>query len=160
MVERLEVAADTRHHEKALALFQEVLPELLQLIKLMPLYVQNLYLDRGNVVQAGDDAVLAMSWGDWSLEPIGSVIPRRVPTSRLNSWITELRRNRDDIPENFTTSHLRLASAFWELERAINREKFNKLLVLVHRILANPVVKARIKGPDCIESETSEGLVR
>ena len=92
------------------------------------------------MVRPQDDDLFVTSWGDWSLEPVGAALPRRVQTASLNAWIAGLKKQRLDIPEGYSATHIRLASLCFDLERAIAREKFNQGLKLVHRILANPVV--------------------
>lgn len=142
LVARLEVAADSEADVDALATFESRLPEIQRLVNRMPVYVHNTHLNRGNLAQKPDGEVLVMSWSAWTLEPIGAVLPRRAPPAKLRQWVADLRTHREDIPPDFSPSHLRLASACFELERAITREKFNQGMKLVHRILKNPVVVA------------------
>lgn len=151
MVMRLEVAADTERDRAALTLLEGGLVEVQGILEGMPLYVKNADLSRDNVMRFSVDEVLVMSWGKWSLEPIGAELPRRIPAEQLETWITELREKRSDVPVDFTIEHLQLASACWELERAIAREKFNQGLRLVHRILDNQPVR------DCF---VEKGLIR
>ncbi len=140
LVARLEVAADSASDVDALAAFGSWLPEIQRLLRLMPVYVQNSYLNKGNLARKSNGELLVMSWSAWTLEPIGASLPRRATTAKLNGWLAEVREYRSDIPENFSANHLRLASNCYELERAITREKFNQGLKLVHTILKNPVV--------------------
>lgn len=140
VVARLEVAADRAENVDALATFESGLPEIKGLLNRMPIYVHNTHLNRENVVEQSNGELLVMSWTAWTLEPIGATLPRRVPTGKLKEWVAELRTHREDIPPDYSPNHLRLASACFELERAITREKFNQGMKLVHRILKNPVV--------------------
>ena len=142
VVARMEVAADSAADVDALATFESRLPEIQGLLNQMPVYVQNSYLNRGNLARQSNGELLVMSWSAWTLEPIGAVLPRRAPPVKLKQWVAYLREHRDDIPPDYSAEHLRLASSCYELERAITREKFNQGLRLVHRILKNPVVVA------------------
>ncbi|MCK8516971.1 hypothetical protein M0534_11635 [Methylonatrum kenyense] len=142
VVARMEVAADSAADVDALATFESRLPEIQGLLNQMPVYVQNSYLNRGNLARQSHGELLVMSWSAWTLEPIGAVLPRRAPPAKLRQWVAYLREHRDDISTDYSADHLRLASFCYELERAITREKFNQGLRLVHRILKNPVVIA------------------
>jgi hypothetical protein len=140
LVAKAGVAIDSDDEAETLAAFQRRLPRVRRLLRTMPLYVFNPHLDPGQVyLRAGGQGVVT-SWGRWSLEPIGVVLPEDDTEEALVSRLERVRQARSSLPDDFGVGHLRLAADGFFLERQLERGHFKRALATMAELLASPLL--------------------
>ena len=131
---RLEIAVDNAVEQDALRWFRDNLEEIRQRLAGYPLCIHNPELNRGTVVRTADDDIRIMSWGRWTLLPIGAVRPSAVRDDMLPGLLAHLREARDDVPEAFGESDLTFAARCYALQQNVARGQLKASLTLISEI--------------------------
>lgn len=140
-IQRLDIALDTDEEKKVFGMFLEKLPKVEQGLLEMPLYIHNPDLNYKKVVPVKESSgYFVMSWGEWSLEPVGAHWPKSIKKDQIAVMLQEVSSLRQDIPSSLSTDHLLLASLCRELEQNINKCFYKKALGCMERILSNPLL--------------------
>lgn len=141
MVERLYLAANTEQQSSGLASFLAQMPSLKQLLATLPVAVFNAELNQDTIwVVAEEDGQperpLLLSWGSWTLEPVGAGWPEAEKTlAMLGEALATGGKKRPDLSE-IRVEQVELAALAFALERELNRQRYNQALELIPRILA------------------------
>lgn len=151
---RLEVGVDTGHERAALDALWTRLPMLREQISMLPLCVHNPEIRQSNVVFGDDGEPLVMTWGKWTLEPIGAALPGGIKNDTLEGFVRSVSRARSDVPAEFGTDHMKLAGSAYELEQLIQSNLIKGALGCAATLLDNPLlaVDAAGSGPLLRES--------
>ena len=139
-LERLEVAADTPAERRTYEAFLETLPHIQAVLRAMPVYIDNPDLLPENVTALGEDDYRIMTWGRWTLEPVGATLLRSMEISVADAFLEPVRNARELPPEALTPDNVRLARECRELEREIAKGLYNKALQRMRRILGIELV--------------------
>ena len=139
-LERLEVAADTKPERETYQAFLAQLGGIQEVLHGMPVYIDNPDLVPENVVAFGEDDYRIMTWGRWSLEPVGATLLRSMELAVADEFLAPIRSARGLSPQALTPDHVRLARECRELEREIAKGFYNKALQRMRRILGNALL--------------------
>jgi hypothetical protein len=137
LIDRLIVAVDSDEEAGTLSRFRDVLPAIHTRLQSLPLYVYNPDLSHRNTVIAGDDEVLAMTWGRWSLEPLGGGPNDLGQEDQLVALLPLLRTLRTDLPATLMAEDIRLSGHCRDLEVQIGKQQYKAALHSVEQILHN-----------------------
>jgi hypothetical protein len=140
LIGRVEVGVDTESERDTLDTLWAVLPVLRNRIQAIPLYIQNPEIRQSNVMIDVDGGPLVMTWGKWTLEPIGAALPGGIKTNVLEEIVGSLHRTRSDIPAEFGTDHMQLAGSAYDLEQAIQANLLKSALQTTARLLESPLL--------------------
>ncbi len=140
-VSRVEVAVDTAEEENALNQFKECLINIRAFLKAMPLYIHNPEMQKNNVVQADDDRVYVMTWGRWTLEPVGSVLP--LDRNNMERMLQLFNETRKDTPVGLDASSLYFVFHCQKLEKELNRGAYKAALSTIHNLLLTPAFESK-----------------
>lgn len=140
LVGRLEVGVDTGEERGTLESLWTVLPTLRERLRMIPLYVQNPEIRQSNVMLADDGNPLVMTWGKWTLEPIGAALPRGIRNDVLEGFVRAISRARSDVPADFGKEHMELAGSAYELEQLIHGNLLKAALGCAGRLLESPLL--------------------
>ncbi len=135
LLERLGVAVDRESEARTLSALQSQISHIRDRVASMPLYVNNLYADRYNVVRYDTDDYRMMYWGRWTLEPIGAVLPRALNLDRLNDMLGNASKSRSDCHAPIAIDHLLLVSLCKQFVDKIDRERYKSALRVGEHIL-------------------------
>ena len=137
----LELAADKKKEAEILQDFISALPAICGRLEMLPLHVYNPDLSQQNVILADDGDFFVMSWGRWSLEPVGAGIPPRLRKNGITEIVERIRSKRKDTPVDFSEADLFLAADCFLLEDLVKKKKYTIALETLERILeAHPKV--------------------
>ncbi|WP_019626599.1 hypothetical protein [Thioalkalivibrio sp. ALJT] len=142
LIQRLEVAVDTSDEARCLAQLRMLRGTLCARLMAMPLYVHKQRLRPYDVVVNKAGGYSIMGWGDWSLEPIGAVIPGGMNDKDLAAAVVTLQEVRDDLPAGFGPEHLHLVRGCWDLEQQVKAGKYKAALETAAQLLGNPLIHA------------------
>lgn len=138
---RLAVTSDSERSD--LARFFSYLPRIREILCDFPLYVHNPDIRLGNVFHSeGDNCYCVMSWGRWSLEPIGARLPVGISSVEVNEMICRARQGRDDIPSGFGVAHIRFAAKFYKIVSWVDSGKYGAALAAMQEVLDSPIITA------------------
>lgn len=130
---RLEIAVDDHADRETLARFRQHLPEVQAQLGLVPLCVANPDFRLANLT-ATDDGFRMMSWGQWTMEPLGAGASGDLEAMR--ELLDHARAGRSDIPSSLTPEHLVFVAECTRLETAITRGNFRAALGLLDGVLS------------------------
>lgn len=139
LVERAGVAVDTDAEWEVFESLRRLLPHVQRALRELPLFIYNPEVQRPNVLMEQDGTPLVMTWGRWSLEPVGAGLNAEADETRLTQLVSTIRQHRSDIPAEFGVKHLRLACAACELETQISRNCLKAALESAERLVGNPL---------------------
>lgn len=134
-INRVEIAVDTTEERNILHKFHSKLFVVNDILKAVPLYIFNPEITVKNHVQSNEDHILVMTWGKWSLEPLGAVMPH--DKKRIDQAIKSISKIRKDVPENFDQDHLYFVFNCRRLGNEINREAYKAALGTMAALLEN-----------------------
>jgi hypothetical protein len=140
LIGRMEVGVDAESERNTLDTLWAVLPVLRNRIQAIPLDIQNPEIRQSNVMIDVDGGPLVMTWGKWTLEPIGAALPGGIKTNVLEGIVGSLHRTRSDIPAEFGTDHMQLAGSAYDLEQAIQANLLKSALQTTARLLESPLL--------------------
>lgn len=150
-LERMELAVDTLDDATIYHRLQEMLPVLQRALDDIPLVIVNRDLGPRNVIElAGTDSCYVMSWGRWTLEPLGATLPNAFDRTEMSDLLETLRRDRLDIRSDLTVDHLGLAQKLWVLEQSLARAAYREALAVAGTIVANPLLTS-VGSADVVE---------
>ena len=134
-VKRAHIAVDTHEEKRIFDHMLSNLPKLRSILESLPLIVNNPALNANNVVFSKENSVMITTWGRWTLEPIGYVLPRYSSDEAIANSLDRLRTARKDIPASLCLEHLQLSNASSKLEKAINRWQYKTAISTMETIL-------------------------
>ena len=134
---RIEIAIDTREEENNFNSFRSELSVVIDTLKVMPLYINNPELTPKNHVQTHDGNIFVMTWGKWTLEPVGSVMP--YDKKRIHQAVENIAKSRQDVPRDFGPEHLFFVFNCRKLGNEINRGAYKAALGTISSLLSSPV---------------------
>jgi len=140
LIQRCEVGVDDDAERKTLEALVQHMSVVRELLYSLPLYIQNPEIRPANVLVDKSGQPMVMTWGKWSLEPVGVGVPDGVGTAGLDSLTDTLRAERPDLPDGFWNAHLRLGRAVRQLEQRIEVNMFKAALESAQEILENELV--------------------
>lgn len=133
---RIEVAVDTIEERSLFREFKARLPEIRNRIAATPLYFYNPEIFKKNLAVTEDGSVYAMTWGRWSLEPVGSVVlSELVGASQLEEMIERMKQQRNDVPSGFDIELVRLVNHSRKVEKDIARRNYKSALKKITGLL-------------------------
>lgn len=136
-IRRVDIAVDTTAERQLFDRFMAQLATLQERLKALPIAVHNPALKTSDtVVHDGKGGIQLVTWGTWSLEPIGYFWPRSASEEELEECVARLRQARKDIPADFGLPGLKLARLAAELEKAVNRSNYKAALGTMAEMLA------------------------
>ncbi|WP_291321047.1 hypothetical protein [Desulfonatronospira sp.] len=139
-VSRTWIAVDTPEEKSDLNLFLEYLPGTECMLKSVPYFIHNPDLTVKNTVQTEAGEVLVMTWGRWTLEPLGAVMP--FDQKRLDQLLEVVKENRTDTPKDLDLDRLDLVHYCRTLEKEISKGNYKAALTTINKVLSNPVLKS------------------
>ena len=132
---RANIAVDTKDEKNVYNRMLLSLPKLCSILSWMPLVVHNSELNSDNVVTSKDYGLLITTWGRWSLQPIGYMLPKFATDEEVFSTIEHLKTVRKDVPKSLCMAHLQLANTTYYLERAIHKWQYKSSIGYMKRML-------------------------
>jgi hypothetical protein len=135
LIDRLIVAVDSDQEAETLCQLRAALPDIRARLRVIPLYVYNPDLSHRTTAIACDDEVLAITWGRWSLEPLGGGPNDRGQEDQLVEMLPLLRTLRTDIPDTLAADDIRISGHCRDMEFQIGREQYKAALHLAEQIL-------------------------
>ncbi|WP_299948072.1 hypothetical protein [uncultured Microbulbifer sp.] len=137
------VAVDEISESEVIDQFIFELDNLQAIIRRMPLYIHNRELNRENTYISSniEKEIFLVSWGNWTLEPIGSKEKVTNDINYKSSVIRVLKSMRNDIRTEYNVQHLDLAAMLGTLEYAMNKRRYKLAITQMSLILASPVLK-------------------
>jgi hypothetical protein len=139
-IERVSVALDTTEERELFDTFVSRLSIVRAVLGRIPVYIYNPDFTRHNLVKMRDDDVRVMTWGRWSLEPIGAALPKAIRGKELEDVLEKVRKIRKLDQNVLSEAHINLAYECREMERDIGRSNFKVVLQRISRVLANNLV--------------------
>lgn len=139
-LERLELAVTIADQQHSLAVLQAQLPLLRKLLEALPLTVLNIEMNQDTIwIPAVEEGKIAepilLSWGVWTLEPIGAGWPEAENfLVKLEDALLAGAAKRSELT-NIKKEQVELAALTFALERECNRQRYNQALELIPRIL-------------------------
>ncbi len=141
-LQRLELALDSPELVDAYETFLERLPRIRDVLSRIPLCIHNPDMGRARVILDHSGQPLVMTWGRWSIEPIGVALPDGLDEAATDQILEEVAGARNLKPGELTSEHLMLAFEFRALERDIAASKYCSALKRIQTILGNPCLEA------------------
>ncbi len=133
LVSRVEVALDTPEEVTCFEEFKDNLPRIRDFLKTIPLYIHNQDITTKNVVQAENDDVYVMTWGRWSLQPVGTVLP--LNPNKIGELAVRIEEFRSDAFQVLSSDDLDFVFNCHKLEKEINRGAFKSALKTIEQLL-------------------------
>ncbi|TQE99146.1 MAG: hypothetical protein FKY71_10135 [Spiribacter salinus] len=140
LIDRLEIGVDTADERSTIDELRARLALLRERIRAIPLYVRNPEIQYSNVVLDEDGEPIVMTWGKWTLEPLGAALPSGIKRGGLEKFVRSISRTRSDVPVDFAVEHMELAGTAYECERLIHDNLLKGALDCAARLLANPLL--------------------
>lgn len=137
----LEVALDRPAEKNAYDELLEKLPLLQKVLARVPVYICNPDMTRRNVPVAADGRPQVMTWGRWTIEPLGAVVPKAMNDKSMAEALKVVCERRKIDEEALGVQHVRLASDCREFERQIVKGRYNSAISIIRRILNNELIK-------------------
>lgn len=156
LIDRLEVAVDTPDEAETFERLRDRLTNIQDALKRCPLCILNPEIKQPNVLLDHDGEPLVMTWGKWTLEPVGAGLPAGFGRQKMEQLAKSVSASRSDLPEGFGVDHLELAAVCWKLESQIQRNLFKAGLASVERLLENPLLSTD-ESPAGAESRCAGG---
>ncbi|UYG06025.1 hypothetical protein [Halomonas sp. M4R1S46] len=136
VLERLSIAVSSSKQQRDLESLLDHLPRLYSVLQSLPVVLFNPELNQDTIwVPARGTRPLMLSWGRWSLEPLGAGWPERpellecLPEALLDA--ANLRSSLAKV----APAHAQLASLTFALERECNKQRYVQALELLPPIL-------------------------
>jgi hypothetical protein len=136
-INRVQIAVDTMEEENNLNRLLTELPVLKEILERAPHYIHNPGFTLQNTVQVDDENIYVMTWGKWTLEPVGAVMP--YDKKRLGQMVENMSNARKDVPKDLRQEHLFLVFNCRKLGNEINRGAYKAALGTIGTLLSNPV---------------------
>ena len=141
-LQRLELALDSPELVDDYETFLDRLPRIRDVLSRVPLYIHNPDLGRVRVALDHSGQPLVMTWGRWSIEPIGVALPDGLDEAVIDKILEKVAGARDLKPGELTSEHLMLAFEFRALERDIAASKYCSALKRIQTILGSHCLEA------------------
>jgi len=137
IADRLEIAVDSREEMEKIQAFRSRLPGIREKLQSLPLYVHNSHLNRHNTVLNRDGGILVISWGRWTLEPLGAGLPYRLRKKALPGLLQKVRGARKDVRKDLTGQDVRMAAWCFDLENLVNKKRYKAAFQMIDRIFCH-----------------------
>jgi hypothetical protein len=145
LVDKLWLAVEDNEQAESVRAFHAALPTIHETLAPMPLYVSNRDMTRPNTAVRADGGVFIMSWGRWTLQPMGADLPPNPKPEKLAEMVGRVRQRRPDIPETLGPDGLLLVAACKQLEALIKQENYEAALRALPAILENSTLREGFK---------------
>ena len=149
LASRIVVALDTPEQRSIFDSFCQRLPEFRDMIRKVPVRLQNRDLLPRNVISNDEHAPLLINWRRWSVDRIGSVTPPGIEEAELDALGNALARTDSEfgeVGERGGGELVLLVSQAVALENSISSESFNQALQQMSEILARLDSLQRLTG--------------
>lgn len=140
VVARLGVAVDTAQEATTFKVFCRLAYFVRDCLDKLPHYVYNPEIMLANVFVDDRGEPLVMTWGKWSVEPIGGGLAVNTSQQTLEAFARGIRDRRSSVYSHIGADHLRFALLCWHIERNISANLLKNALGLVHNLLEHPFV--------------------
>lgn len=134
-MERLEIAVEDGADRESLARFRRGLPAIQARLAQMPLAIFNIDFRPNNLTATEGDGFQVMSWGQWTLEPLGASFAGDL--AALEEFLAHARAKRSDVPSWLGPRHLAFAADCEKLDSAVTRGNFRAALGMLDAIVAD-----------------------
>ncbi|MEX2964187.1 hypothetical protein [Microbulbifer sp. TYP-18] len=137
----LELAVTSESESSNLSRFFSYLPRIREILSAVPLYVYNQDVRLGNVFYSEDDSrYYVMSWGRWSLDPIGAMLPGGISLIEINEMIYQARQGRGDMPSDFDATHISFVAKLYKVVSWVKSGKYGAALEALQTVLESPLI--------------------
>jgi hypothetical protein len=133
IADRLEIAADTEEEMEKLHRFRSMLPRIREKLQSIPLYVHNSDLNRNSTVQRPDGEIMIISWGRWTLEPLGAGLPHRLRKKVPAELLGKVGAVRKDIPKDLSREDILTAAWCFDLENLVNKKRYKAAFQMIDK---------------------------
>ena len=141
MINRIAAATSTTEQSTQLNDFIARLPELKKRLNKLPLAFVNPRLDQYSLWMSEEtQQPILLSWGNWSLEPIGAAWPvslnddgEKILSKKIETDFFEVIKKRSEL-KNVSIKNSILSALVYELEKNCLKGNFQNALILVKRI--------------------------
>jgi hypothetical protein len=124
MPQHMELTANTESEHYAARSFARELPEMIRLLRAMPVQIINPNLSLYVLAQDSRQNPLVWHWGQWSLDPLGASWPvNKAMFKKLALSLDELHAIRPEC-KNTTVDQLKFSALIFELEKRYIRQNF------------------------------------
>lgn len=139
LVKRLDVAIDTEHEKNLYNQLINTLEQIIQSLSKQPLYIYNPECKAGNLVwqnsaQNDPTQIYIMTWGRWSLEPIGISFDPNQPDSWFEQKADWLKAQRKDINPNYAADDIKLVMLTHKMIQALQTSQFKRAFYWAEQI--------------------------
>ncbi len=128
MLGRLTVATDSAAESAVLSTLQARLPELRARLERLPLHILNPDMSRSTVAEIRPGELRIMTWGHWTLEPVGAGIPEELPRAALPDLVKQFNSGGAGTEPGLALRDIEFADACWALEQEIMQNKYKAAL--------------------------------
>ena len=135
LLKRAEVALDTANDCRLYRNFLSALPELQSQLSQVPLCLHNPDLKAPNIALQDNEEILIMTWGRWTLTPMGAHLPPASDDNWLQRMADIANDRREDNKTALSAHHLKLVKQCSELVTLIKQERFTAALEKMQTIL-------------------------
>lgn len=136
LLERMALAATTAEQLQQLSAITEALPEILSLLRRLPLTMVSGNIVYPNLWLVNDDISLLTHWGNWSLEPVGSDWPNLPAQLENMPVVLEQVRNNTKRLADISDAEIELCALLSALEQTCNRQQLTQGWELVPEIIS------------------------
>lgn len=138
MLSKLKIAVENDDDRAALDWMIEQLPNIQQRIEAMPLYVANQDMRSANVVRADNPVgIKILTWGRWSIEPLGFKVPRNYILSDLEAAVETVSQVRDIPSVEETVADIVYVNTISHIEASVNAFDYCEALGLIKKLSRN-----------------------
>ncbi|MDD2129114.1 hypothetical protein NP856_08095 [Pseudomonas sp. 17391] len=117
-------ALEITPHQQAFVKFNQAIDSIRHLLRILPLHVCNSQVGKDQIFIAGNGALTASYWGNWSLEPVGASLQiSKKLEPLLAELLVDLKEHRADMQE-ITVSHLRFSALCFQLDQLLVRQNY------------------------------------
>ncbi|MFC3285780.1 hypothetical protein [Litchfieldella rifensis] len=131
---RITVALDHQKEKDTYNKFIDLWPDVCERVSRIPLFIYNPKLNMENVVRDQGEYYI-MTWGEWTLEPIGANTPKWMPIQSLEEVLDRVRNMRNFNADQLCLQDVLLAKKFRELEFYIQRENYKSAIHIMGSIV-------------------------
>ena len=147
-VSRIGIAVDTPAEQQCFDALMAALASLRTQLGRLPLYVYNPELRQDNVGGMYTAHPTIMTWGKWSLEPLGFGTPPGLTGDKLARLIAGVRQARDDVPADYGWAGFDLGRQAGQLETHIRNNQLKQSLQDAADLFQNDLIASPAQATD------------
>lgn len=140
LVAKAAIACNGDQERDVLMRFMEQVQVIQRLVQKFPLYIRNQDFHPSNALAGENDECILVSWGRWSVQPIGVKLPSGISDHEVAAIIDKVRLVRDDIPHWFSVSHVNFSVKLLLIEDLLKRHQYSSALSEMEAMLKSPVL--------------------